>query len=211
MPRNAPDGRAVILALDASTSTVVLGLADARTRNVLAERKLRNGRGDVLPGLLEECLTEIGAKASDITSVVCGVGPGSFTGIRIALAFGHGIAFRRNLPFTGVSSLCVAATSAEKVIVLDALRGEAYMRPGVEGEDARWPLDTLSEILYGHLTVAEGRPDFLARMPRGYDNLSAHMNVSGLLAAVKYSATDPVPNYLRASAPEELREERKGR
>jgi len=201
----------VILALDAATSTVVLGLADPVTKNVLAERKLRNGRGDVLPGLLEECLTEIGAKASDITSVVCGVGPGSFTGIRIALAFGHGIAFRRDLPFTGVSSLCVAAANSDKVVVLDALRGEAYMRPGPEGVDARWPLDELSETLYGHLTVAEGRPDFLERMPRGYDELSGYMDVSGLLSAVKYSATEPVPNYLRASAPEELRAEGKSK
>lgn len=201
----------MILALDAATSTIVLGLADPVTKSVLAERKLRNGRGDVLPGLLDECLTEIGAKASDITGVVCGVGPGSFTGIRIALAFAHGIAFRRNLPFTGVSSLCVAAANAEKLILLDALRGEVYMRPGVEGDDARWSLDEIADALYGHLTVAEGRPDFLERMPRGYDELSAYMNVSGLLAAAKYSATDPVPNYLRASAPEELRAEGKSK
>ena len=83
----------MILALDAATSTVVLGLADASSERVLVERRLQGGRGDVLPGMLEECLTQIGAKASDITGVVCGVGPGSFTGIRIALAFGHGIAF----------------------------------------------------------------------------------------------------------------------
>lgn len=198
----------MILALDAATSTVVLGLADAVTKSVLTERGLRNGRGDVLPGLLEECLTEIGAKASDITGVVCGVGPGSFTGIRIALAFAHGIAFRRNLPLTGVSSLCAAATRAKKPILLDALRGEVYMRPGVEGDDARWPLDRIANALDGHLAVAEGRPDFLQRMPRGYEDLSGYMDVSGLLAAVEHSATDPVPNYLRASAPEELRAER---
>ena len=105
----------------------------------------------------------------------------------------------------------MAATSAEKVIVLDALRGEAYVRPGVEGVDARWELGMLSEILLGHLTVAEGRPDFLERMPRGYDDLSAYMGVSGLLAAVEHSATEPVPNYLRASAPEELRAEGKSK
>jgi len=197
----------VILALDAATSTVVLGLATPDGQ-VLTERRLTGGRGDVLPGMLEECLTEIGAKASDITRVVCGVGPGSFTGIRIALSFGHGIAFRRNLPFQGVSSLCaVLDGSNEDVAVLDALRGEAYVRAGCEGVDTRWELDKLVEILDGRKMIAEGRPDFEDKLPRGYRDMSLRVSVGGLIGAIGDSATDPVPNYLRLSAPEEMRQQ----
>lgn len=196
----------VILALDAATSTVVLGLATPDGQ-VLTERRLTGGRGDVLPGMLEECLAEIGTKTSDITRVVCGVGPGSFTGIRIALSFGHGIAFRRNLPFQGVSSLCAVLDGApDEVAVLDALRGEAYVRAGSDGVDARRKLDDLVEILNGRQMVAEGRPDFEARLPDGYRDMSFRVSVGGLIGALKDSATDPVPNYLRASAPEEMRD-----
>jgi len=196
----------VILALDAATSTVVLGLATPDGQ-VLTERRLKGARGDVLPGLLEECLSEIGAKTSDITRVVCGVGPGSFTGIRIALSFGHGIAFRRNLPFQGVSSLCAVLDGSDtEVAVLDALRGEAYVRAGSKGIDTRYKLEDLAEILEGRQMIAEGRPDFEAKLPSDCRELSSRVSASGLIGAVAHSATDPVPNYLRASAPEELRD-----
>jgi tRNA threonylcarbamoyladenosine biosynthesis protein TsaB len=201
----------VILALDAATSTVVLGLASPDGQ-ILSERRLKGARGDVLPGLLEECLTEIGAKTSDISRVVCGVGPGSFTGIRIALSFGHGIAFRRNLPYQGVSSLAATLQTAQfcstrpVAAVLDALRGEAYVRPFGTDRDIRMPIEELTEFLDGPQLVVEGRPDFLERLPAGWHDLSKHVTAKNLIGALRHDATDPVPNYLRASAPEELRD-----
>ncbi len=195
----------MILALDSATSTVVLGLATPGGK-VLAERIQKGGRGEVLPGMLEACLTEIGSKASDISEVVCGVGPGSFTGIRIALAFGHGIAFRRTLPFRGVSSLCAVLHQAgNRIALLDALRGEAYVRAGTEGVDLRWKLEEFLPMVNGRQLIAEGRPDFEAQLPSGWSPMSRAMTVRGILEARRDSSTDPVPNYLRASAPEELR------
>ena len=200
----------MILALDAATSTVVLGLADT-SGQVMVERRLQGGRGDVLPGLLEAALAEIGVPAHDISEVVCGVGPGSFTGIRIALSFGHGIAFRRNLPYRGVSSLAGALGSPNldpalpRIALLDALRGEVYVRVGPDGVDTRVSLDALPELLQADAQlVAEGRPDFTARLPSGWLPLTDCVSVAGLLAARRHTI-DPVPNYLRASAPEELR------
>lgn len=199
----------MILALDAATSTVVLGLASPDGQ-ILSERRLSGGRGDVLPGLLEECLAEIGAQASDLSEVVCGVGPGSFTGIRIALSFGHGLAFRRHLPYRGVSSLSAVLHSPRldknrpRAALLDALRGEAYLRTGPGAVDIRLPLTDLPQWPSDLQLVAEGRPDFIATLPAGWFPLSEHVSVAGLLAA-RTHATDPVPNYLRASAPEELR------
>jgi tRNA threonylcarbamoyladenosine biosynthesis protein TsaB len=199
----------LILALDAATSTVALGLA-APDGRILSERRLPGGRGDVLPGLLEECLTDIGAQASDIAEVVCGIGPGSFTGIRIALSFGHGLAFRRHLPYRGVSSLAAVLCSPRLdknrpiVALLDALRGEAYLRSGLDAADVRLPLADLPKWPSDLQLVAEGRPDFIETLPAGWLPLSEHVSVAGLLAARSHAA-DPVPNYLRASAPEELR------
>lgn len=199
----------MILALDAATSTVVLGLAVPDGR-ILSERRLSGGRGDVLPGLLEECLAEIGAKASDISEVVCGIGPGSFTGIRIALSFGHGLAFRRRLPYRGVSTLAAVLHSPAldknrpAAALLDALRGEAYLRTGPAAVDIRLPLTDLPRWESDLQLVAEGRPDFIAALPAGWLALPEHVSVTGLLAA-RADATDPVPNYLRASAPEEMR------
>jgi hypothetical protein len=95
--------------------------------------------------------------------------------------------------------------------LLDALRGEAYLRrlePGqsaASGVDLRVPLDRLPEFLRDDpLVVAEGKPDFLEVLPSGWIPLSETVGAAGILALRDF-AVDPLPNYLRASAPEELR------
>jgi len=210
----------VILVLDAATSTVVAGIAST-DGTVLSERRLAGGRGDVVPGMVSTLLEELSLQPESVTSVVCGVGPGSFTGIRIALSFAHGWTFRRSLPLGGVSTLAAALSHPSllhadrpRVALLDALRGEAYVRrlePGesaATGSDIRIPLERLPEFLRDDpLVVAEGKLDFLSALPEGWRPLSEAVGSMGLLALRDF-ATDPLPNYLRASAPEELR--RKG-
>jgi len=206
----------VILALDAATSAVVAGIADP-DGTVLSERKLPGGRGDVLPGMVSSLLEELSLPPESIGSVLCGVGPGSFTGIRIALSFAHGFAFRRGLPLGGVSTLAAALsnpsfpTDRPRVVLLDALRGEAYVRrlePGetaATGADLRLPLERLGEFLTDDpIAIAEGKPDFLASLPNGWMPLSRFVSAAGILAMRK-AAGEGLPNYLRASAPEELR------
>jgi tRNA threonylcarbamoyladenosine biosynthesis protein TsaB len=206
----------MILVLDAATSTVVAGIADA-DGTVLAERRLRGGRGDVLPGMVSSLLEELSLLPQSVGRVVCGVGPGSFTGIRIALSFAHGYAFRRRLPLGGVSTLAAALshpslpTDRPRVALLDALRGEAYVRrlePGESssvGEDARVPLERLADFLRGDpAVIAEGKPDFLSSLPLAWIPMSETVCAAGIIA-LRDHAREPLPNYLRASAPEELR------
>lgn len=207
-----------ILALDAATATVVVGIAGEDGR-ILSERRLHGSRGDVVPGLVASLLEELSMDPSAISSVVCGVGPGSFTGIRIALAFAHGFSFRRGLPLRGVSSLGAVLAHPSlpvdrpRAALLDALRGEAYCRrlePGqgpCAGEDVRIPLDGLEPILSGSpVVVAEGRADFLAALSVGWIRLSELVSAQGLVD-LRGILAEPLPNYLRASAPEELRAE----
>jgi len=207
----------VILALDAATSTVVVGIAGPDGA-ILSEHKLAGGRGDVIPGMVATLLEDLSLLPDSVTSVVCGVGPGSFTGIRIALSFAHGYAFRRGLPLGGVSTLAAALSHSSlpadrpRVALLDALRGEAYVRrlePGESagsGADIRVPLDRLPEFLTGDpVVVAEGKPGFLSSLPRGWRPLSETVSAAGILA-LRDVAAAPLPNYLRASAPEELRQ-----
>jgi tRNA threonylcarbamoyladenosine biosynthesis protein TsaB len=204
-----------ILALDAATSTVVVGVA-SKGGQVLSERRLEGGRGDVVPGMVASLLEELGIGAGAIGSVVCGVGPGSFTGIRIALSFAHGFAFRRDLALAGASSLASALqhpslpTDRPRVALLDALRGEVYCRrleagdASRAGSDIRVPLARLPEILTGSAVVlAEGRKDFLEALPKGWLALSGFVRAQGLVD-LRGKAVQPLPNYLRASAPEEL-------
>jgi tRNA threonylcarbamoyladenosine biosynthesis protein TsaB len=206
----------VILVLDAATSTVVAGIAGPDGA-ILSERRLPGGRGDVIPGMVSSLLEDLSLSPESVASVVCGVGPGSFTGIRIALSFAHGFAFRRNLPLGGVSSLAASLSHPSlpmdrpRVALLDALRGEAYVRrlePGesvATGADIRVPLSRLPEFLQGDPSVvAEGKPDFLSALSCGWIPLSETVSAAGIFA-LRDVASAPLPNYLRASAPEELR------
>ncbi|HOX51392.1 MAG TPA: tRNA (adenosine(37)-N6)-threonylcarbamoyltransferase complex dimerization subunit type 1 TsaB [Fibrobacteria bacterium] len=197
----------MILALDAATSTVVVGLANPDGA-ILAERKLPGARGDVIPAAVRELLADTSRGMDQVTEIVCGVGPGSFTGIRIALAFAHGAAFARHLPLVGVSSLRAVAchpdlAGSDPLVLLDALRGEAYLRDG-DAPDRRATLEELGSLMEGRCVVAEGKPDFLARMPDGFRPIAACVSVAGLVA-LRGSGGAPLPNYLRASAPEEMR------
>ncbi|MCB9495899.1 MAG: tRNA (adenosine(37)-N6)-threonylcarbamoyltransferase complex dimerization subunit type 1 TsaB [Fibrobacteria bacterium] len=206
------------LCLDASTSTAVLGIFhDGRE---LSSRRLPGARGDVLPDLLAECLREAGLEPMDIHEVACGVGPGSFTGIRIALSTALGFSFRRKLPVRGVSSLQAALSSpaldpaSGRIALLDALRGEVFVsvlgagvaaHPGTRA-DLRKPLSEVEDLSRPAIVLAEGRAPLLESLPSGWLPLGDHVSASGIDRLAGLPGTvDPLPNYLRASAPEEMR------
>jgi tRNA threonylcarbamoyladenosine biosynthesis protein TsaB len=208
------------LCLDAATSTTVLGLF--RDGQELSARRMPGARGDVLPDLLAQCLSEAALVPTDIDEVACGVGPGSFTGIRIALSTALGFAFRRGLPVVGVSSLqavhahpaLLAQRDRPRVVVQDALRGEVYLarlepgedlKAGIEG-DVRRSLESIQDALAGAVVVAEGRAPCLEALPSGYLAMADHVSAAGIDALASLGGTvDPLPNYMRLSTPEELR------
>ena len=72
-----------------------------------------------------------GLKIADIGYFACGLGPGSFTGLRIGLATIKGLSVVRNKPIVGISSLDILAKNVELkdrliVTALDAKRGLIY-------------------------------------------------------------------------------------
>jgi tRNA threonylcarbamoyl adenosine modification protein YeaZ len=81
-----------------------------------------------------ELLAAQGLRAADLSGVVVGIGPGSYTGTRASIALAFGIAHPSGLPVAGVPSVAAAARAAlradpalQKVVVLiDARRGEVY-------------------------------------------------------------------------------------
>jgi tRNA threonylcarbamoyladenosine biosynthesis protein TsaB len=118
----------LILALDTSSPWTSCALVDP-DRGVVAESldAPPAKAGEILPrALLELC----GGDLSRVDALAVGVGPGSFTGLRIGLAALKTIAYARKLPLAGVSSLHALALSAstEGLVVptLEARRGELY-------------------------------------------------------------------------------------
>lgn len=118
------------LALDTSTS--VGSVAAGTAEGALAVRSLpvRAVHSETVLPAVVRLLDELGRSPSDVTEVVVGSGPGSFTGVRIAAALAKGFRFGRDVPlyaYSGLHALAVDAGLEEMVCaLLDARRGEVY-------------------------------------------------------------------------------------
>jgi tRNA threonylcarbamoyladenosine biosynthesis protein TsaB len=99
----------LLLALDTSTSIAGVALFDGH--QVLSETTWLAGREHSTRLLVELdiVLARVGRSAAELTGVVVACGPGSFTGVRVAISVAKGIATARCLPLWGVSSLDVTA------------------------------------------------------------------------------------------------------
>jgi tRNA threonylcarbamoyladenosine biosynthesis protein TsaB len=98
----------VILAFDTSTAACTAALFDDEGRCIESRDELiGRGHAERLAPMLDEILG--GRKAS---SILVGIGPGSFTGIRVAIAAAHGLAIGWNAELRGFSSLALLAASA---------------------------------------------------------------------------------------------------
>ena len=117
-----------ILALDTSTEFLSLALwqdGAVAVREMLAGQK----HSELVLPLVRELLDEAGLQLSDLDGIAFGMGPGSFTGLRIGCGVAQGLAYGANLPVVGVCTLEALAqqAGADRVIAcLDARMNEVY-------------------------------------------------------------------------------------
>src|SRR4051794_22157216 len=116
----------LILAFD--TATDVAPSALVSDGEVLGERV---SRAVTLLEDVDALLRQAGAHTRDLDALAVGIGPGSFTGVRVGLATARGIALALGLPVAGVSTLAALAAGAPGATpVIDARRGEVFVLRG---------------------------------------------------------------------------------
>jgi tRNA threonylcarbamoyladenosine biosynthesis protein TsaB len=220
-----------LLAMDCSTERAAIALETVTGVYVASvDAPQRHGR-DLIPRL-SSLLREGGLRARDIDAVAVGVGPGSYTGLRVGLIAAKTLAYANGAGLVGLDSLEVVARNAPAqarriCVIADAQRDELYLADFVrEGPTnclvptGESHLERLSEWLArlepGVLVLGPGleSPRVRALLPGTLvvaETASNYPEGNGLIElAREVWATgrrdDPwliEPNYLRRSAAEE--------
>lgn len=106
----------------------------------LRSEPMVKGHSERIAGFARDAALEAGMAFADLDRIGVTVGPGSFTGLRVGLAFAQGLAAALNRPVVGVSALDALAASADEAAtvaaLIDARRGQVYARFWRDGEPA---------------------------------------------------------------------------
>lgn len=122
------------LLLETSTERSVIGLVDCGA--VLFERQLPPGLNNskLLALAVHEGLKEAGLQVADLGAVATGIGPGSYTGIRVGVMLAKTLAYAANLPLIGMCTLQCFTPPSEGpfAVVIDAKISGAYVITGLK-------------------------------------------------------------------------------
>jgi tRNA threonylcarbamoyladenosine biosynthesis protein TsaB len=233
-PARQPAGTPIVLGFDTATPDTVVALAvgGAETlelRHAPAPGE-RPGHAAQLRPLANALLDRAGLRFGDVERIGVGVGPGTFTGLRIGVATGRALAQGTGAEVAPVSTLRALAAGADHdgpiLAVLDARRGEAFAAAYRDDEELLAPAAVKPDALAGlvdarhgaWLAVGDGAVAFRDQLEPVAVAVPADGNPSHRVSAVAIcrlaSITAPVardtlvPDYVRLPDAEETRRRR---
>ena len=123
-----------MLVMGLDTALQRCSVAILREGAVLAERSagMERGHAEHLAPMAKAVLDEAGVSVTDLDRIGVVVGPGGFTGVRVALSFARGLVIGTEVPAVGVTSLAALAGNVKApkdaliAPVIDARRGQVY-------------------------------------------------------------------------------------
>lgn len=180
----------MILCLDTSTSYIAVWLIED---GKIIYQNIHQGRSQELFNYLPDP-----DKLKNLEKIIVGMGPGSFTGLRIGITFAKTLSMARKIPLAGVPSL--ACFDSDLPIYARSRKGEFYeLRGGV--------IDVIEESMMkkpsiGPVYAEMGETDFKKILPDPFKMIE--------LADFNQDINEVRPIYMRGSYAEEKRAGRRG-
>jgi tRNA threonylcarbamoyladenosine biosynthesis protein TsaB len=172
----------IVLAFDTATADTVVGLSGTRDTVELRHEPAageRPGHAEQLLPLCRAALEQAGIGWPQVDRIGVGVGPGTFTGLRIGVATGRALAQSAGAEVVAVSTLRALAANLEGSFpVVDARRGEAFVL--VDGEPRAVRPGELRALAAGRTAIGDGALLYAD--------------------ALDDVASDPEPHHVRGSA-----------
>lgn len=144
----------LILGFDTSAAHCAAALLSGERVIAARVEPMARGQAERLIPMLEELLAEAGRDWHALSALGVGIGPGNFTGVRIAVSAARGLALGLEIPAVGVSGLEAAAFDAPRPVIacLPAPRGRLYAQGFGTGPDTPALLEPV-EVPQGIMTV----------------------------------------------------------
>jgi tRNA threonylcarbamoyladenosine biosynthesis protein TsaB len=203
----------MILGIDTSGEVCYIALIDQANGAVKCTLFNHNRQLiEQLPAYIDTFLAENNATLKDIECLVCGTGPGSFTGVRVGVMYAKTLAFALGKPVIGISSFDAAAyedITINRAVVCTSKRNEviAATYPAFAKQSTSGPVavstsgwdDWLTEHLPGTERII-GQGIDGAKTPVGNLALGACLLAEPLLAQGIVSDIDSlIPHYVATS------------
>jgi tRNA threonylcarbamoyladenosine biosynthesis protein TsaB len=176
----------MLLAIDTSTARIGLALYDGTS--VAGEFAWRSGlhHTQELAPALADLLKLVDIKISAVTALGVALGPGSFTSLRVGLAFVKGLALARHIPVIGIPTLDIVAaavplSNTKLAVVVQAGRGRlalGWYSPGekewrADGPAAVMTADELAEKIHKPVIICgEMSAEERQRLARKFKNVT---------------------------------------
>lgn len=127
-----------ILVIDTALGACAAGVFEDDRALATTSEPMTRGHQERLPILAREVMAEAGLSFDSLDRIGVTVGPGSFTGLRVGLAFAKGLGVALDRPVIGLSTLDALALTAggggTTVALVDGRRGQVYLRAFRDGE-----------------------------------------------------------------------------
>jgi len=202
----------MILALDACLGACSVAVMDGDRVLAVRSEPMWRGHQERLASMVAQTMAEAGCAFEALTRIGVTVGPGSFTGLRVGIAFAKGLALALDIPVVGVGSLAALAQGRLGLILAaaDARRGQVYWQVFDGGaaltEPAVSPIEDAAAFFHPPhegegkeiLIIGPGAALFEGLFPRATIVAIDAADPVSIARLAQVSDDPPAPLYLRA-------------